>query len=234
MKLILLSDSDSDSSHDSSYDSSCCSFALLSVFFCPSLLLFASNSICCPCTFCLFSPLCLRTLIETFGGQRCCTVGVAHSHTQYTQYTQFYTFFLRLACTCNAALFNIKWRLIPGSTSSQSTHTRRDPDPDYESFLPSARFPVEAVKCSSSSSTGGIWGLPLGLFACLQAAEMSQAGAGAGAGAEGAAYEWGWAANVIATTFDCLADTTDAATAASMSMGHAKCCRSRDCCCCCK
>lgn len=61
--------------------------------------------------------------------------------------------------------------------------------------------------------------LPLGLFVRLQAAEMSRAGAGV--------HMNGWAANVIATTFDCLADAaavaaTATATAASMSMGHAK------------
>lgn len=82
-----------------------------------------------------------------------------HTHggrqTMCAHYTQFYTFFLRLACTCNAALFNIKWRLIPGSTSSQSTHTHRP--------LCSIIAPARAVKCSSSSTGGCHWGC---LYVC--------------------------------------------------------------------
>lgn len=101
-----------------------------------------------------FFPLCLRTLIETFGGQRCCHT---HTHggrqTMCAHYTQFYTFFLRLACTCNAALFNIKWRLIPGSTSSQSTHTHTDPFPPS---LPQPGRSSAAAAAALVAATGAV------------------------------------------------------------------------------
>lgn len=126
-----------------------------------------------------FFPLCLRTLIETFGGQRCCHT---HTHggrqTMCAHYTQFYTFFLRLACTCNAALFNIKWRLIPGSTSSQSTHTHTQTP-----FLP--RCPSRGGQVQQRQQH---WWLPLGLFVRLQAAEMSRDEQRRGGW--GYAYEW--------------------------------------------
>lgn len=88
-----------------------------------------------------------------------------HTHTHANHVCTLHTIlhiFLSLACTCNAALFNIKWRLIPGSTSSQSTHIHtHTQNPFLRSHVPLPFPTVEAVKCSS---TGGChWG---SLYVC--------------------------------------------------------------------
>lgn len=48
---------------------------------CRSLRCLRAIQFAVPARFAFFPALCLRTLIETFGGQRCCRVGVPHTHT---------------------------------------------------------------------------------------------------------------------------------------------------------
>lgn len=100
-----------------------------------------------------------------------------HTHggrqTMCAHYTQFYTFFLRLACTCNAALFNIKWRLIPGSTSSQSTHTHTDP------------FPPSLPQPERSSAAAAALGAATGAVCTSAGCRDEQR-----RGGWGSAYEW--------------------------------------------
>lgn len=86
-------------------------------------------------------------------------------------------------CTCNAALLNIKWRLIPGSTSTAA---------------------AAAYDCAVVGAIGGsVWSGRL--FVRLHAD---------GHICKRMPRFWVGAANVIATTFDCLAGV------ASMSEGN--------------